>query len=87
MNPIKSVLQAQAKMYDFENNPMLGKAAIDDPDEAHDMMMDTAAEKITQYEHLEDFADEMEKHGMDRDHSERLWADEMENQRDKWGEL
>jgi len=83
MNPIELTLQMQKKMYGFENNPMLGK----DPDEAHDMMMDTAAEKITQFEHLEDFADEMEKHGMGRDHSERLWADEMENQHDKWANL
>ena len=60
---------------------------IDDPDSAHDMMMDTAAENIGHCEHFEDFWKIMEPEGMSEQHARRLWADEMENQRDKWGEL
>ena len=83
MNPIELTLQMQKKMYGFENNPMLGK----DPDEDHDMMMDTAAEKIDDCDCFEDFWKMMEPEGMSEQHARRLWADEMENQHSKWANL
>jgi len=57
MKAIKTILQQQAKMYDFKNDPMLGKKAvrftgIDDPDVAYDMARDDMVEDEVEQEML-----------------------------------
>ena len=46
MTPIERELKLQKEMYDFKNNPMLGKAVIDDPDVAYDMMREDEVEQM-----------------------------------------
>ena len=58
---------------------------ITDPDVAHDMMMDTAAENISHCDRFETFWKIMEGEGMSEEHARSLWMAEMENQGHKWG--
>ena len=49
-----------------------------DPDEAHDMMMDTAAENIGHCDNFEEFWKIMEPEGMREKHASTLWNDHIE---------
>ena len=42
---MKTLLQTQRKMYGFDENPMLGKKVIDDPDVAYDEMREDEVEQ------------------------------------------
>ena len=64
----------------------MNKLGIDDPDIAHDMMMDHAAEVIDNFEYPHEFLEEMEEYGMPNWQASNIWADHVENQNFKWGD-